>query len=612
MTMRREHRVFRGVLAVAALAGCAGPAPETRPAPPARADVLWDDWTAETFVRAKAEDRLVLVDVVAEWSHACHAMDRTTYSDARIAALLDADFVAVRVDADAHPDVAGRWGALDLPATVVLTPDAVPLRELAGAVDADTLAATLRDTADEFRAGRVAAPAQVAPKPPANADLARIRDVVAAQLDAAYDTSHAGWGRAPKTPLAAPVESEFLAEFLTGDAAHRERALATLTNETSLVDPVWGGMYRCSAGDDWERPQFEKLAAVQAGAISSFARAYAVTGDKAHLDTAKAVQRYVAEFLTGQDGAFFASQDADLGAHGPADERIEGRDYFALGDAARRAKGVPFIDTTVYADCNGLMIEALCDLFEASRDGAALNAARKAANRIVKSHAAPLGGFTHRDAAASGSRPMQYLCDQVAMGRAFLALAETTGDAAWTARADAVAQVLRDRFEDKGGGGFHAHTYDARAGGVYSERRKDLAENARAARFLVRLHHVTGEELWLESAGRALRAFADGDATAAAGPAAADYLIALEEFARPPLRIDVVGRPGTRETNALQAAALAVRTPARIVRLTAPGDEYPDIGASAAYVRRGATCSPPVTDPAKVAAAGAAVLAGSN
>jgi uncharacterized protein YyaL (SSP411 family) len=612
MSMHLDRRLLPAVLAVVALAGCADPTPQTRPAPPQRADVLWDEWTAEAFVRAKAENRLVLVHVVAEWSHACHVMDRTTYTDARIAALLDADWVAIRVDAGAHPDVAERWGALELPATVILTPDALPLRELGGTQDADTLIATLSATAGEFRAGTAVPPTAVARTPPANADLASIRGVVAAQLDAAYDTSHAGWGRAPKTPLAAPVESEFLAEFLTGDAAHRGRALATLAQEAKLVDPVWGGMYRCSASDDWEHPQFEKLAAVQADAISSFAQAYFVTGDKAHLDAAKSVQRYVADFLTGEDGAFYAGQDADLGAHGPADEWIEGREYFALGDAERRAKGVPFIDTAVYADCNGLLIESLCDLYEASRDAATLNAARKAANRIVKSHAAPLGGFTHRDAAASGSRPMQYLSDQVAMGRAFLALAETTGDAAWTARADAVAQVLRDLFEDKSGGGFHAHTYDARAGGVFSERRKDLAGNARAARFLVRLHHVTGEELWLESAGRALRSFADGDATAAAGPAAADYLIALEEFARPPLRIDVVGKPGTKETNALQAAALAVHVPARIVRLTPPGDEYPDIGASAAYVRRGAACSPPVTDPAKVAAAGAAVLAVSN
>jgi uncharacterized protein YyaL (SSP411 family) len=581
-------------LAVLALAACAEvPAdPPPDPAPAAKADVVWDEWTAEAFVRAKAENRLVFVDAVVPWSHDCHVMDRTAYADAKVASLLDAEYVAIRVDADAHPDVAERWRGGGWPVAAVLAPDGRPLSELRGTHSADAIAEALRKAADDFRAGRLAAPRDAARPAAADADLAKVRDAVAARLEAP-----AG---------GATVGSELLAGSLTGRRAQIDRALALAERQAKLVDPVWGGVF----GGDETRREFQKTAAAQADAISGAALAFAATGDKRYLDTAKAVQRYVADFLTAEDGAFWASQDSDAGTHGPADVWIPGVEYFPLDDAARRAKGVPPVDTNVYADCNGLLVESLCDLYEATRDPAALNAARKAANRIAKTHAASLGGFTHGDAAAAGRRPMLHLSDQVAMGRAFLALADATGDPSWIGRADAVAQALRDLFEDKAGGGFHAHSLDARAGGVFGERRKPLPENARAAQFLVRLHHLTGEELWRESAERVLRSLA-GEATAAgADGGAVEYLVALEEFSRPPIRLDVVGRPGTKETNALYAAALSVRAPWRIVKLTAPGDEYPDIGKSAVYACSGKSCSSPVTDPAKVADAAQSVAQG--
>ena len=103
--------------ALALLAGCA-----TQPA--GIASVAWQDWNAATFARAKAENRLILVDVVAEWCHWCHVMDKTTYVNADVAAAIAADYVAVRVDSDARPDVAERYRDWGWPATAVMTPDA--------------------------------------------------------------------------------------------------------------------------------------------------------------------------------------------------------------------------------------------------------------------------------------------------------------------------------------------------------------------------------------------------------------------------------------------------------------------------------------------------------
>jgi len=582
---------------------------KTDAAAPCSGRIVWDEWTPEAFARAKSEKKLVLVDVVAEWCHWCHVMDKTTYADARVVGTVCDAYVAIRVDSDARPDVAERYRDFGWPATAILSPDGKPVRELRGYQEPTEFAEMLRSTADDFRAGRPVAREEPTKKPASDAEFDQIADVAGAQLDSLYDAKLASWGFRQKYPISAPVEREFLLAWRDGDAARLARALATLDQEQKLADPVWGGMYQYSTNGDWDHPHFEKIVPVQSGAIANYAQAFAATGDKRRLDAAKAVQRYVRDFLTAPDGGFYASQDADLVTHDDPPTWIDGHDFYPLDDAGRRAKGVPRVDTAVYADRNGMLIQALCALYECSRDGDAIAAARKAALRVAKSHAAPLDGLTHADARPGATQPVLHLADQVEMGRAYLALAQATGDAGFVGRADALAQTLRDRFEDKTNGGFFAASLDERGSGALPPRQKPFAENARAARFLLRLHHVTGEELWKQSAERTLRFFADKSALAEEGRDVGDYWLALDELAHPPLHVNVVGKPGAKETNDLFAAALKLYAPGRMVKLSAPGEEYPDIGKSAVYICTDRTCSSPVIDPAKIADEAKSVLA---
>mgnify|MGYP000113670116 CR=1 FL=1 len=75
----------------------------------AHAQTDWAAWEPESFARAKADDRIILINVVASWCHWCHVMDEDTYADPEIAALLAEHFVTIRVDSDARPDVAERY-----------------------------------------------------------------------------------------------------------------------------------------------------------------------------------------------------------------------------------------------------------------------------------------------------------------------------------------------------------------------------------------------------------------------------------------------------------------------------------------------------------------------
>ena len=73
--------------------------------------VQWHPWGEAAFARAQAEDKPILLDIGAVWCHWCHVMDRESYENPEIAALINEHFVAVKVDRDERPDVDARYQA---------------------------------------------------------------------------------------------------------------------------------------------------------------------------------------------------------------------------------------------------------------------------------------------------------------------------------------------------------------------------------------------------------------------------------------------------------------------------------------------------------------------
>ena len=73
--------------------------------------VKWHPWGEAAFARAQAEDKPILLDIGAVWCHWCHVMDRESYEDPEVAAVINEHFVAVKVDRDERPDVDARYQA---------------------------------------------------------------------------------------------------------------------------------------------------------------------------------------------------------------------------------------------------------------------------------------------------------------------------------------------------------------------------------------------------------------------------------------------------------------------------------------------------------------------
>jgi hypothetical protein len=554
-------------------------------APADGAAVEWTGWSDAAFSRAGAEKRLVLLDLGAVWCHWCHVMEETTYRDPRVVSLLAERFVAVRVDQDSRPDLSNRYEEYGWPATIIFDARGTELVKFAGYIPPERMVSLLRAVVADPTPGPSArqAPAGAAPARRASLSM-ELRGELVALLAERYDREMGGWGFAKKFLDWDGVE--WCMERARGGDADAERmAKETLAASRRLIDPVWGGLYQYSDSGDWDHPHFEKLAQFQAEGMRVYAQAYALWGDAADLEAARAIHRYVRAFLQSPGGAFYVSQDADLVAGEHSGE------YYALDDAGRRARGTPRVDTHLYARESGWMVQGLVALYAASGDAAALEEAITAARWIVANRSLPGGGFRHDEADSAGP----YLGDTVSTGRAFLALYAATADREWLERARAAADFIGRTFAKDGAGLVSAAAATSRA--LPSAPQRD--ENVSAARFANLLYRYTGRASDRRLAERAMRFLASPEV--ARRFSTASVLLADSELSAEPTHMTVVGPRGDARSRELLAAALSEPTAYKRVELwdRAEGPlpnsevEFPDLDRPAAFACSGTRCSLP-------------------
>lgn len=98
----------------------------------------------EAMVKARSENKPLVLDFHAAWCVPCRRMEKTTFVDPRIVALLE-QVIFVRVDADQHPDLAGQFDVIGLPDIRLALADGRMVRQLRGFQDAETFAAALNE-----------------------------------------------------------------------------------------------------------------------------------------------------------------------------------------------------------------------------------------------------------------------------------------------------------------------------------------------------------------------------------------------------------------------------------------------------------------------------------
>jgi uncharacterized protein len=501
-----------------------------------REELPWATLSPETFARAKAERKYIVLDGSAEWCHWCHVMEATTYHDPEVRKLLDEHFIAVKVDVDSRPDVEERYGDYGWPATVMFSPDATELGKYRGYINPEKFKGILEDIVAsglaEKKSGESAKPTAKAPRTALSEEhLLWIQREIDVQLEDYYDEDQGSWGRQQKAPLGWN-NAWTLRKAAAGDERARAQALFTLDQQSKLLDPVWGGIYQYSAARDWDSPHFEKLMTFQAPALDNYATAYQLTKDAKHLARARAMLGFLERFMKSPDGGFYTTQDADLNAHDRTKPFLDGHVYYALDEKGRLARGIPRIDAHEYGKENGLAISAYCTMYEVTMDPAVLAAAEKAARRILTTHATDRGGISHDAVDPEKKAKQLYLSDNASFGLALVRLHEVTKNDAYLKSARAIADFMIADLTDDDSGGMFASTKDPDAVGVFATRRVPFEDNVVAVRMLSHLARAVpaaAAKKYGASIDRLLRATSTPEDIKSRGRMLGDYLLALDE-----------------------------------------------------------------------------------
>ena len=551
----------------------------------AAGEITWQPWSESLFEKARKENRFVLLDLEAVWCHWCHVMDEQTYHDDAVKKLIDDHFLAVRVDQDARPDLSRRYEDYGWPATIVFTPDGKEIVKRSGYIPparfTALLAAVVKDpTPVKYRDSE--APDQYSTSPLLPDDVRRT--LIKSFIDS-HDTRLGGMRQQQKFMDRDNVE---YALMLAGNGDKRARLMAeqTLAGSLNLIDPVWGGVYQYSTHGDWKHPHYEKILFVQSEHMRLYSLAALALGDRRFLDAAKKVYDYTTGFLLSPDGAFYVSQDADL---------VRGRhseDYFALSDAGRRGRGMPAIDTHLYARENGWMIQGLAAYYAAGKNPDVLQRAVAAARWALAMRALPDGGFRHDESDAAGP----YLEDTLAMGRGFLALYQVTGEREWLRHAERAEHFIHTRFA-----GAAAGYKTAAAHGSMLAPMPQTDENIMMARFANLLARYSGDDQYRAHAEFAMLFLVTRE-IALRRRSEAGILVADAEMAGSPAHLTVVG--AKTDPAAQELFASAQRHPAGYKRIEwwdraegpmpNPDVQYPELPKAAAYVCAANRCSLPV------------------
>ncbi len=553
------------------------------------AKIIWVKWTPDLFERAQKENKLVLLDLEAVWCHWCHVMEKITYSDPDVVALINKNYIAVRADQDANPDLSNRYEDYGWPATIMFDKTGKELVKRSGYMPPKPMFRLLQAVVDDPTPGP-----SVRPEPKLEFATTSVLDpVVRTRLSnlyvASYDPVEKGWGEVQKYLDWYTLEYT-LARAQAGDAAAATMAKETFVAHQSLIDPVWGGVYQYSTGGKWNEQHFEKLMTFQAETLRVYALAYALMKDPLYLKSAQAIQHFIRTFLKGPEGAFYVSQDADVvqGEHSA--------EYFALSDTDRRAKGIPRVDTHLYARDNGLAIDGLATYAMYTNNAEALSDALTAAQWLLANRTRAGGGFCHE----KPDEADLYLGDSLAPARAFLALYMATGDLKWRAQAENTVQFIDASFQTKDGAGYKTSKMAVSPLGDSKPQRE---ENVALARIANLLQHYTQDKKYREIAERAFR-FLTAPEIANRFPHAA-VLTAADELANEPLHLVIVGAKDSPEAAELFKEAGRIPSTYKCIEwldpkagaLKAGGIDYPPQPAPAAYLCYQGQCSTPAKTP---------------
>ncbi len=403
----------------------------------------------------------------------------------------------------------------------------------------------------------------------------------------------------------------------------RDPLVMTLTTMDRMArggirDHLAGGYHRYSTNRFWTVPHFEKMLYDNAQLASAHLMAFELAGDPRWKREAEATFAYVQTSMTSPEGGFYSALDAETdgeeggyyvwskgqvekllgdqydafaqvyGLKRPANfekdryillevrPRAEQMDTLKLDEmtlessliasrskllAVRNNRPAPLRDDKILTSWNGLMIAAYADGYRVLKDDNYLKTADRAADFLLAKLRTPEGRLL-RTYRAGQAKLAAYLEDYTFLAHGLLRLHAATGDPKRLAQAKELTDRMLAEFGDEKDGGF----FDTSEGHEsLLARPKTIQDNALpspnsvAVRNLVAIGSLTGQERYLDEAGKTLKALSP---TMAAMPHAAPLLlVGLQEY--------LDARPEAFAAEPVVAVVFEPQAPAKLTVLTA-------------------------------------------
>jgi uncharacterized protein len=304
--------------------------------------VDWLPWGEEAFAKARRENKPIFLSIGYSTCHWCHVMAHESFESEDVAAIMNREFVNIKVDREERPDVdrvymtfvQATTGGGGWPMSVWLTPELKPfvggtyfppvdrygqpgfskvLERIAAAWKQDHEKIAEQGTRIIAALAQAEAGGGEAPAPLGAETL----DAAYQQIARSYDAHEGGFGTAPKFPR--PVTLNFLFRIF---ARARESASGKHALEMNLFtlrkmaaggmhDHLGGGFHRYSVDGFWHVPHFEKMLYDQAQLTVAYLEAFQITREPLFEEVARDILDYVRRDMTAQEGGFFSAEDAD-------------------------------------------------------------------------------------------------------------------------------------------------------------------------------------------------------------------------------------------------------------------------------------------------------------